>query len=318
MEKYLPSKRFALFLLSVIIAVGIIYLFPWLNKLKTVKPTLTGIGSKTQTKVQEFMVLDSDNDGLKDWEEALWKTDPGLADTDKDGTSDGEEIKLVRDPLKQNINPVNQTPSDKIDEQIIIAEKKVQEDFNKLSDTEKVGRLLFSEYLASKKSGAISESEIAYIVEDALASIPPPVFKQYTLNNLATYEATTTTQIENYGKKLIGIILGHQLPTKIDFDAIINSINEEDTVDQITEKLKALQPLVDMYQALALNLLTISVPVQIVHSHLALLNAFARLGDNLSQIQQSAGDPIKMLTLIKAYSENLDTLKTVTDNFFVL
>ncbi len=42
---------------------------------------------------------DSDSDGLKDWEETLWKTDPNNPDSDGDGMSDGEEVRNNRDPL---------------------------------------------------------------------------------------------------------------------------------------------------------------------------------------------------------------------------
>ena len=41
---------------------------------------------------------DSDSDGLKNWEEELWNTNPNEPDTDKDGAPDGQEIKENRDP----------------------------------------------------------------------------------------------------------------------------------------------------------------------------------------------------------------------------
>ncbi len=41
---------------------------------------------------------DGDDDGLPDWEEALWQTDPSKADSDGDGTGDGEEVKAGRNP----------------------------------------------------------------------------------------------------------------------------------------------------------------------------------------------------------------------------
>lgn len=42
---------------------------------------------------------DSDNDGLKDWEEELYRTDPNNPDTDNDGYLDGEEINSGHNPL---------------------------------------------------------------------------------------------------------------------------------------------------------------------------------------------------------------------------
>ncbi|MEK7541563.1 MAG: hypothetical protein AAB533_01815, partial [Patescibacteria group bacterium] len=46
------------------------------------------------------LTRDQDADGLKDWEEGIFRTDPQNPDTDADGTPDGEEIKQNRDPLK--------------------------------------------------------------------------------------------------------------------------------------------------------------------------------------------------------------------------
>lgn len=42
---------------------------------------------------------DSDNDGLKDWQEDLYKTDPYNPDTDGDGYLDGEEVDSGHNPL---------------------------------------------------------------------------------------------------------------------------------------------------------------------------------------------------------------------------
>ena len=50
------------------------------------------------TKYEENL-KDSDNDGLKDWEEELYKTDPHNPDTDGDGYLDGEEVNSGHNPL---------------------------------------------------------------------------------------------------------------------------------------------------------------------------------------------------------------------------
>jgi len=47
----------------------------------------------------ESVKKDSDGDGLRDWEETIFRTDPYNADTDNDGTPDGEEVRAGRDPL---------------------------------------------------------------------------------------------------------------------------------------------------------------------------------------------------------------------------
>ncbi len=51
------------------------------------------------TKFSQEDLKDSDNDGLKDWEEELYKTDPKNPDTDGDGYIDGEEVNSGHSPL---------------------------------------------------------------------------------------------------------------------------------------------------------------------------------------------------------------------------
>lgn len=55
---------------------------------------------KTKEEIVQNINHDSDSDGLKDWEEKIYGTDPNNPDTDGDGTPDGEEIKAGRNPLK--------------------------------------------------------------------------------------------------------------------------------------------------------------------------------------------------------------------------
>lgn len=58
---------------------------------------------------------DSDGDGLKDWEEVFYKTDPQKADSDNDGTPDGEEVAKNRNPLKAGPDDKLAIPEEKPD-----------------------------------------------------------------------------------------------------------------------------------------------------------------------------------------------------------
>ena len=63
-------------------------------------PVENQIAAVNNNNAGETLSKDSDNDGLKDWEEALWKTDAHNPDTDGDGTTDNHEILAKRDPRK--------------------------------------------------------------------------------------------------------------------------------------------------------------------------------------------------------------------------
>lgn len=53
-----------------------------------------------EKEIKSLLLEDNDKDGILNWEEELYKTDPNNPDTDGDGTPDGEELKLGRDPTK--------------------------------------------------------------------------------------------------------------------------------------------------------------------------------------------------------------------------
>lgn len=66
--------------------------------------TASPVANLLRQEQLEKLNQDTDGDGLKDWEETIFRTDVNNPDTDGDGTKDGEEIKLARDPLKKGPN----------------------------------------------------------------------------------------------------------------------------------------------------------------------------------------------------------------------
>jgi len=99
MHRYAPSKKFILFILALLVLGGVFWI---LRNNNSNRKQANNNDLKQQYNgpvIAEEIAKDSDGDGLKDWEEALWKTDPNNPDTDGDGTPDGQEIKEGRDPL---------------------------------------------------------------------------------------------------------------------------------------------------------------------------------------------------------------------------
>ncbi len=55
---------------------------------------------------------DTDEDGLHDWEEQLYGSDPRKRDSDGDSTIDGEEVQTGRNPIIANTAKEGETPTD--------------------------------------------------------------------------------------------------------------------------------------------------------------------------------------------------------------
>ncbi len=92
-------KKLAAASLTAIIAVAL--LFWWVGG-KVEQGEIGNALYVASSTAKKTITLDSDRDGLKDWEELLWDTSKSNADTDGDGTKDGEEVALGRDPRKKS------------------------------------------------------------------------------------------------------------------------------------------------------------------------------------------------------------------------
>jgi len=91
----------ATIILAIVFAIGLIIFIGAFSKKDAFSSLSLWGGSET---IIESSVKDSDNDGLKDWEENLYKTDPLNSDTDADGYLDGEEINSGHNPLVKGPN----------------------------------------------------------------------------------------------------------------------------------------------------------------------------------------------------------------------
>ncbi len=108
------QKRFLVLIGIVVLVVGfgVLLLLVLGSRSSSDSEVVLNNQSNTENPVVEEggvqSVRDSDNDGLADWEERLWKTDPNNPDTDGDGTSDGDEVLLGRNPLKPGPDDVGE------------------------------------------------------------------------------------------------------------------------------------------------------------------------------------------------------------------
>jgi len=101
MKIKIKKSYLAILPIAIIFAIGLILFIGAYSK-KDALSQFTLWGAKETTI--DSQNKDTDNDGLKDWEEKLYKTDPLNPDTDGDGYLDGEEINSGHNPLVKGPN----------------------------------------------------------------------------------------------------------------------------------------------------------------------------------------------------------------------
>lgn len=88
---------------------------------------------------QDMKAIDSDNDGLMDWEESIYGTNTGNTDSDGDGYLDGEEVLSGHNPAKKG-------PDDFLEKKQGALTKEQQ---NKKTATDAFARIAFQNFLTN-------------------------------------------------------------------------------------------------------------------------------------------------------------------------
>lgn len=242
---------------------------------------------------------DSDDDGLPDWQESLWRTNKNNSDTDGDGTKDGEEIKLGRDPLKKG-------PDDKLSPSLISDTAGGQEE-NTI--TAGFSRKMFGDYMSMTNSfdSKLSETDKTNLVNYWMSDLSSLQEEQkneifYKIGDLKISQDNSTEAIKKYGNKMGAIIGKYLKPILIsehELTVFQSSLEKENETE-----LQKLGGRIDAYSGIIREGLSLEVPKDIASLHLSLINAFAGVADGLKKMKIIFEDPIAGMAGLDQYKES--------------
>lgn len=297
-EKYLPSSRFGYTALSIFLAlifvVGISFLG---NSGGTAKNTQINNANKFSVNVPGDIQKDTDLDGLKDWEEALWGTNPNNPDSDGDETPDGEEIKNGRNPLV--VGP----------EDLLSVTGKIQYDENgepiNVSKTDVFGKDVFANIIALKQAGKLDAQSIESAAEALAQSVLQGADNTlYGPTDIIVTENTSEASLKAYGNAVGSVLLRYtSIPQEGELAIVGEALSAEDA-----EILKRLDPIIEIYDSVITEMLAVRVPPQMFEAHLALVNSLATISQSIRGMQQLISDPISGMSSIGLYKYSTDLL----------
>jgi hypothetical protein len=314
--KYLPSKKFSISLgiAVLIVLIAIIINYSREGNFKAENNNISAEKSLSNA-LADANSIDTDGDSIPDWKEVLYGTDPKKGDTDGDGTKDDDEIKISRDPLKANTASASQKPNDFIDPAIITKDKQAEEEYAKLTPTEKIARDLFSNIVASQPTnGSMTQDQINSLVQGSISNMPQKEYSGITkmedLNLIAdsipsdaiidryllTYRDSYKQETEKFRK-----IIGKDL-TIIDLSAT--------TEKDIKVEAQKMTEITSSYQEIVDNLIKIPLPAK-PKSRAAL--TYLQLINNLEKIIAIDNDLIISRTDMASYMSDLANYQVVME-----
>ncbi len=245
--------------------------------------------------VSDLSSKDSDNDGLTDWEEALWKTDPQNPDTDGDGTLDGEEVLLGRDPRKPGPNDFINAETETLDVSKIITNSGE-------SETEKLAQTAFVEYLELKNAGvAVTPDFIANSIARQV-QIGEESPSLYTVNDVKTTQTNDVT-LRVYAEEMGQVLIRNESREGNELQLLQKAVNGGGLTE--TEKIAKISTI---YAKIASESKQVIVPSELLNTHVSLVNTYMGMQKHIFDMSFALKDPLRAVYAVSAYQKTLETM----------
>ena len=242
----------------------------------------------------ELTNKDSDEDGLQDWEERLYKTDTTKADTDGDGSLDGLEVQVGTDPLDPfNLESKNrQKETEALDEE----EYYYKNDPN-LTITDKLSRDLLVKTLELKDAKLFNNiSAKENLLDELLDENEVVIENKYQRDDLNISESLSSSEFK---EEYVGVIEKYNLDVLED-DYYLLAMYMESGEESYLQELKYH---IDLYEKIENELILMKVSDSGAPVFFEYMNALGKYNDAWEYLVNMNVDPIASLQIIKKIRE---------------
>lgn len=228
--------------------------------------------------------IDTDTDGLKDWQESLWGTDKANNDTDGDGAQDGEEIEKGRDPKVPGPEDSLENTRGISSASVASFSESVSTDPNNISTS--VSRDLFAKFMSLQHNGGLDDQSQTELVASVINNIDPgSIPPRFSVSDVRITDSSKAS-LKAYANEVAKIVLSLQT------SAGKNASNEA---------------VIASYAASIEKLRQLQVPGTLGLNHLQVLNNFNASHQMLFLLADYQKDPVKALVAMKSFQTNTES-----------
>lgn len=256
----------------------------------------------TRAILEAYARKDTDADGLADWQEKLYGTDPMNPSSIKEGVVDGD---AVAQGLVEPRFASEEVGTDGEGTPMIATEP--------LTLTDRFSQEFFGNYLLNRTSKVPTEEDLLVFIESAINDLNAETRIR------AAYDASDVipggsgrSANETYTRAL-GTVLTREIP-----ENKFRSVPEylfEGIAGGDSKAYQRLAQIGKAYSATANALMKLAVPKEVVHAHLRTANAYAQLGEVINNLSLMEEDPLLALVALNRYDA---VAKTMAQSLFDL
>jgi hypothetical protein len=261
----------------------------------------------TQDLLKAYASKDTDGDGLPDWEEALYGTDPNNAHSVSASMTDGQAVAqgLVKPKFSvQGDSTASSTPD--------TTDALPGTEAASGSMTDQFARDLFTQTLSQSDGTQPSADQISALAQSAI---------QNTVQQHASTDTFNLTQEKISGsgsdalvayaiaaEKAVSLSSAPTTKNEIDFfsDAMATTSNQSD--------IQHLKTISSGLTQISSRLMLVPVPIELQQSHLAFVNELSRLAQDVNDMSFLNTDPLRAYIGLSAYqNDSAPALQSVLD-----
>lgn len=282
-KSFLPSKDFVKKLAIIIVSVLLIVLLNiFIKNYKNKESSPKKAEVKTVT-ISELVTTDSDSDGIPDWEESLWGTDPHKLDTDGDGVTDTVYIEKRKAELNQNpINADGSTPE---------------------NETTELSKEIFATIVSLKQSGNLNTESVGMLADSISSKVND---SKLIADNFQASDIKITNQTKlDYKKKLLAWQdknsdknIGSEL-------VLLEKYLDEESIDS----LQQITAIGQAYKDFANSLIKVDSISTASDTQLKLANSAYKISIACTNIGSMFENPLVGIVGVSQYKDNLDALE---------
>lgn len=270
-----------------------------------------GFGSPESVKasseselLQAIATKDTDGDGLPDWEEALFGTDPKKTDTFNLGMTDGEAVAkgLIVPKAIADAGTATTTPS------VVIGDDSLPTPVEGTL-TAAFAKSFYTLYIAAKqaKGGAdLTQDDLSNIAKQAIANLSDSVKASPDFKSASdlTISGSGAEAMKAFAISAEAVLLKNtNIATKGTLallkDAITN--NDQSAYEQLASLAKG-------FRGSAAGLAALPVPRELASTDLLLINTLMRMGEITSDFVHADTDPLAAILALQQYLETAQNL----------
>lgn len=255
-------------------------------------PTLVSAEGNEEL-LKEYASRDTDRDGLLDWEEALYGTDPRNPNSFSSEMTDGEAVKgkLVEPKI-----PLTEEPTT---EELLASLTGIEAAPGTL--TREFARKFLQEYIATKTTaGAPTNEEVSAFISSAITELKTEAAleKPFSATD-ARAIASGAGSMQTYATSIEQALLKSDTGVSGDAgDYFAAVVKKEDSKAAVS-----LDTLAEGYNRAANAIIASPVPGNALSAHVGLANAFASMGESIQNMSLFLEDPLRGFFGLSQYSD---------------